>query len=57
MLIGLNANTKDGSKEKYLGLTILAMIFSFALLDPTMMYSSAVYPQKSVLEEASVSHN
>ncbi|TYL46705.1 SAM-dependent methyltransferase [Marinomonas sp. IMCC 4694] len=51
----LNANTKKGSKENISAHYDLGNDFFSLFLDPTMMYSSAVYPQiDSSLEEASV---
>lgn len=51
----LNANTKKGSKDNISAHYDLGNDFFSLFLDPTMMYSSAVYPQiDSSLEEASV---
>ncbi|MBR7888876.1 class I SAM-dependent methyltransferase [Marinomonas sp. A79] len=51
----LNANTKQGSKENISAHYDLGNDFFSLFLDPTMMYSAAVYPQvDSSLEEASV---
>ncbi|MGO2354930.1 MAG: class I SAM-dependent methyltransferase [Marinomonas foliarum] len=51
----LNANTKKGSKDNISAHYDLGNDFFSLFLDPTMMYSSAVYPQiNSSLEEASV---
>lgn len=51
----LNANTKDGSKDNISAHYDLGNDFFSLFLDPTMMYSSAIYPQKEAsLEEASV---
>ncbi|MBJ7538019.1 SAM-dependent methyltransferase [Marinomonas transparens] len=51
----LNANTKDGSKDNISAHYDLGNDFFSLFLDPTMMYSAAVYPQKEAsLEEAAV---
>lgn len=51
----LNANTKSGSKENISAHYDLGNDFFSLFLDPTMMYSSAIYPQLgATLEEASV---
>lgn len=51
----LNANTQKGSKKNISAHYDLGNDFFSLFLDPTMMYSSAVYPEKTAtLEEASV---
>ncbi|MCV2403509.1 cyclopropane-fatty-acyl-phospholipid synthase family protein [Marinomonas sp. C2222] len=51
----LNANTKQGSKENISAHYDLGNDFFSLFLDPTMMYSSAIYPQENAsLEDASV---
>ncbi|MEP2617567.1 MAG: cyclopropane-fatty-acyl-phospholipid synthase family protein, partial [Marinomonas sp.] len=51
----MNANTKKGSKDNISAHYDLGNDFFFLFLDPTMMYSSAIYPQQEAsLEEAAV---
>jgi len=51
----LNANTKKGSKDNISAHYDLGNDFFSLFLDPTMMYSSAIYPKNDAsLEEASI---